>query len=618
MRSRSFRLATRRLSLLFGAPLARRVFFGAVVVVGAATASSSSGCAGARDTVVSARGDAPLRLERVVLYENGLAHFERRGRAPQGELDLVVPAAQVDDVIRSLTVVGATDGAAITGVRMLPADAGSDVTLRVGLRAEGDGEVRVSYVTEAAAWRPSYRLVVGADRRVHLQGLAVIDNPTSEAWQDVALTLSTEVPLSFRFDLRDARTAYRPHFDANGHLLRDEEPAPSEAPIAALGLGNARPVSEVNLAYGLAQRDLPERSTRAGIRVGEAGVTSDASAGATRGAGSASALLAFEEHPSEEGGVFSSVPGFDLGRGESGLVPFVDTATDGEIALVFKPSPGGALSAVHPYRSVLFRNPSDAALLTGPVSIYADDRFVGDGVTGVIPAHAHAFVPFALERAITVERVSRASEAEVRGTSLAGGVLTLSLEAVRHEGFVMRATHAIDETAYAFVESVPGFAPRALPEGAIVTPQGVFAPVRFDADGRGEVALDLVQETSSSVSIASEPDARYVPALLALLGDRSETPRLRAIADRLFDLRSDLGRVEEDLRVERVALDERREAMEALRSVTSAGAVRTRLSTSIAEGVARVDRLTTEASSLHAEDIALRQEWYGLLRALRT
>jgi hypothetical protein len=146
----------------------------------------------------------------------------------------------------------------------------------------------------------------------------------------------------------------------------------------------------------------------------------------------------------------------------------------------------------------------------------------------------------------------------------------------------------------------------------------VFAPVRFDADGRGEVALDLVQETSSSVSIASEPDARYVPALLALLGDRSETPRLRAIADRLFDLRSELGRVEEDLRVERVALDERREAMDALRSVTSAGAVRTRLSTSIADGVARVDRLTTEASSLHAEDIALRQEWYGLLRALRT
>ena len=612
-------MSSRRLSILFGASLTRRVWFGAAVVLGAATSSSASGCAGANDIVRSARSDAPLRLDRVVLYENGLAHLERRGHAPNGELDLVVPAAQVDDVIRSLTVVGATERAAITGVRLLPAEAGTDVTLRVGLRNEGDGEIRVSYVTEASAWRPSYRLVVGADRRVHVQGLAVIDNPTSEAWQDVALTLSTEVPFSFRFDLRDARTSYRPHFDANGHLVRDETSEGSDAPIAALGLGNARPVSEVNLAYGLAQRDLPERSTRAGVRVGDdTGSAVGGSVPSASGNGTSGALLAFEEHTSEEGGVFSSVPGFDLGRGESGLVPFVDTTTEGEIALVFKPSPGGALSAVHPYRSVLFRNPSDAALLTGPVSIYAEDRFVGDGVTGAIPAHAHAFVPFAIERSITVDRVANATEAEVHGTSLTGGVLTLSLEAVRHEGFVMHATHAIDETAYAFVESVPGFSARTLPEGSIVTPLGVFVPVHFASDGRGEVALDLVQQTTSTVSIASEPDARYVPALLALLGDRPETPRLRAIADRLFDLRSDLGRVEDDLRVERVALDERREAMEALRSVTSAGVVRTRLSTSIADGVSRVDQLTTEASALHAEDIALRQEWYGLLRALRT
>ncbi|MBN8611263.1 MAG: DUF4139 domain-containing protein [Deltaproteobacteria bacterium] len=610
-------MSSRRLSILFGASLTRRVWFGAAVVLGAATSSSASGCAGATDIVRSAHSDAPLRLERVVLYENGLAHLERRGHAPNGELDLVVPAAQVDDVIRSLTVVGATERAAITGVRLLPAEAGTDVTLRVGLRNEGDGEIRVSYVTEASAWRPSYRLVVGADRRVHVQGLAVIDNPTSEAWQDVALTLSTEVPFSFRFDLRDARTSYRPHFDANGHLVRDET-AERDAPIAALGLGNARPASEVNLAYGLAQRDLPERSTRAGMRVGDATPSAgEGSGSSTASRGASGAMLAFEEHTNEEGGVFSSVPGFDLGRGESGLVPFVDTTTEGEIALVFKPSPGGALSAVHPYRSVLFRNPSDAALLTGPVSIYADDRFVGDGVTGAIPGHAHAFVPFAIERSITVDRVSSATEAEVRGTSLAGGVLTLSLEAVRHEGFVMHATHAIDETAYAFVENVPGFAPRTLPEGAIVTPQGVFAPVHFASDGRGEIALDLVQQTTSTVSIASEPDARYVPALLALLGDRPEAPRLRVIADRLFDLRSELGRVEDDLRVERVALDERREAMEALRSVTSASVVRTRLSTSIADGVSRVDQLTTEASALHAEDIALRQEWYGLLRALR-
>ena len=37
-----------------------------------------TGCAGMRDTVQLA-SDEPLRLSRIVLYENGLAHFERRG-----------------------------------------------------------------------------------------------------------------------------------------------------------------------------------------------------------------------------------------------------------------------------------------------------------------------------------------------------------------------------------------------------------------------------------------------------------------------------------------------------------------------------------------------------------
>lgn len=610
-------MRTRRLSRLSGAPLGVRALLGATTVLGALALSSTPGCAGARDTIVTARGAAPMRLERVVLYENGLAHFERRGLAPDGELDLLVPAAQVDDVIRSLTVVGA-EGAVITGVRMLPASEGSDVTLRVGLRADASREVRVSYVTEAAGWRPSYRIVVAADRRVHLQGLAVVDNPTSEAWQDVALTLSTEVPLSFRFDLRHARGAYRPHFDANGRLVHDESLEVAAAPSALGAMPAAQGVSQLNIAYGLAQRDMPEQSTRAGMRV-RAGADREegTSDGSGNEAGAPGALLAFEEHTGEHGGVFRSVPGFDLGRGESGLVPFVDAVTEGEIALVFKPSPGGALSAVHPYRSVLFRNPSDASLLTGPVSIYADERFVGDGVTGTIPEQAHAFVPFALERSVTVERVARASEDEVHGTRLAGGVLTLSLRSVRHEGFVMTATRPIEETAYAFVAAVPGFSPRTLPEGAIVTPQGTFVPVTFAADGRGEVALDLVQQTTSTVNIASEPDARYVPALLTLLGDRPEAARLREIADRLLSVRSDVARVEEDLRVERMALEERREAMDALRAVSSAGAVRARLSTSIAEGVAHVDRLTTQATTLHAEDIALRQEWYGLLRATR-
>lgn len=575
-----------------------------------ALGSLLAACAHGQSTVRLASA-APLHLSRVVLYENGIAHYERTGQAEADAVDLVVPESQADDVLRSLTVV---DGgaAAITGVRILPAAAEGDVTLRVGLAAEGARDLRVTYVTETPAWRPTYRLVVEDGGHVHVQGLAVIDNPTSEDWSDVALTLSTEVPLSFRFDLREARTSYRPRFGSDGHLVRDEEalPPPSVLDVPALG------PSEVNVAYALAQRSQPEMSTRAGTRVGAPVASGDGTPDTGDDDSSRSALLAFEDRPEAEGGIFGSVEGFDLGRGESGLVPFVDASTEGSLAVVFKPSPGGALSQEHPYRAVLFQSPADAALLTGPVTIYAGDRFVGDGVTGAIAAHAHAFVPYAIERSVRVEACTEDAEDEIRATALAGGVLTVELRSVHRERVVMTASTAIDVPAYAFVAALPGHEPRTLPEGAIATGQGWFLPVTLGEDGRGEVSLDLVRRTTTQVNLAATPGHPYVSALLAWLPASAETARLREIADRLVSIHHELETTSEDLAVERSALDERRSALEALAGIGSGAAVRARLAASVATGVAHVDALASREALLRAETIGLGEEWYALLRGL--
>lgn len=570
-----------------------------------------AGCGAVRDTVSFAEPGEPLRLSRVVLYQNGLAHFERRGRADQGTVDLLVPAAQVDDVLRTLTVVDGAD-AAITGVRMLPGAQGGDVRLSVGLATEGARDLRISYVTELPGFRPTYRLVVGEEGRVHVQGLAVVDNPTSEPWQDVALTLSTEVPLSFRFDVREARSASRPHFGADGRLVR--EPV-VEAPAIGF-LANGQRPSEVNVAYGLAQQDQPEMSTRAGRMVRNQVENAAPAAPQGRPADTSNALLAFEERADEQGGVFGAVEGFDLGRGESGLVPFVDGGTEGELALVYKPAPGGALSQTHPYRAVLFRNPSDAPLLTGPVAIYAGERFVGDGVTGTIAARAHAFVPFAIERSVSVEESVEETEAEIRATGLAGGILEVELQSVHRRRFAVSSTRAGDARIFVFAPALEGFEPRRLPSGSITTPQGYFLPVALDADGAGTVAFDLLRRASSRVNIAADPDHAYVSALLFMLDEDPMVGRLRAIADRLAVIEEELGTLGEDLRVERGALDERRAALEALRHVASGGAIRQRLGQAVAQGVGRIDALTGRSSELHAEQIALEQEWYGLLRAL--
>jgi hypothetical protein len=209
-----------------------------------------------------------------------------------------------------------------------------------------------------------------------------------------------------------------------------------------------------------------------------------------------------------------------------------------------------------------------------------------------------------------------AKGAEIRATGLAGGVLEVELQSVHRRRFAVTSTRAGEARIFVFAPALEGFEPRRLPSGSIATPQGYFLPVAVDEQGAGAVVFDLLRRTSSRVNIAADPDSAYVSALLLLLGDDPMVERLRAIADRLTGIEEELETVGEDLRVEREALDERRAALEALRGVASGGAIRQRLGQAVAQGVGRIDALTGRSSELSGEQIALEQEWYGLLRAL--
>lgn len=573
---------------------------------------------------VSGNAEA-LALERVVVFQNGIAHFERRGRVEEGAIELSVKSEVADDVLRSLTVSDGR-GAAIRSVRLLPSSPRADVvTLRIELTGTGARELRVSYVTELPGWKPTYRVVVRGNDRVDLQGLAVVDNRTPEDWRGIRLALSTELPLSFRYDLREPRMAHRPRFGSDGRLRR-EPTSENEAPrreheIRVDANGRVLNFGEINEAYGRAQRDQPEGSTRAGEMVGN-----NAAAPAATGAAPVTApatddardpLLEFEARSTPTAGsVLPSVRGLNLGAGESGMVPFTDAQTSGQLVLMYKPAPGGPLSAQHPYRAALFRNPLDAPLLNGPVSIYAGDRFVGDAVTGAIPARAHAFVAYALERSVRVEAAHEREDDEVRGIQLTGGVLTVELRAVERHRFVLRSARPWREKPYLFVAQMAGFEPRELPRGTIAAAGGWFVPApsgRADA----EVGFDLVQRRTQTLNVAAEPRHPWVAALLTYLRDHEDVPRLREIVDRLARIADERRHLEEDLVVRRESVEQRRATLDTIRHLPLTHALRQRLIQALAQSVAEVDDLTRRNAELHAEEVTLEEEWYVKLRELR-
>jgi hypothetical protein len=575
------------------------------LVVLAVLVALGAGCAARRALV---QPSEHLGITRVVLFQNGLGYVQREGATDSRFIELVTRREQVDDVLKSLTVVDRR-GDQVASVRVLPSAEGDEtVRLQVGLAKAARHDLAISYVAELSGWRPTYRVVDEGHGKVRLQGMAVVDNLTGEPWRDVTLALSTDLPLSFRYALSEPRRAERPELTNTGRLVRKAAPM--------LAVADAMPHSEIQAAY--AQHNAyasPEISNRAGFKV--LGNEANGEPGANDGTEDVDPLRALDESGGVGSMLIGSPSGFSLDDGESGLVPFVDRQTQGELVLLYKPATTGGPSQSRPYHAVLFRNPLAASLLTGPVAVYSGDRFLGDGVTGTIPAGSDAFVAFATAPSVLVQHSVARGEDDVRALSITGGTLRVMLQATVRHTFHLSSSRAWDQRVFLFVEALDGYEPRELPAGTIVTETGFFVPTP-PGQREAQVTFELVREQSQDVVISAEPTHAWVPALLDLLassGD-SDVDRLRRIADRLEELSQNEDRWREDLEVRRETLEEQREALRALREVPANADLRRRLGTSVAQGVAQVDELTRHIVEGNAESVSLRQEWYDRLRSI--
>lgn len=149
-------------------------------------------------------------LGRVVVYRNGIAFYERRATADGNTLTLTVPHDKVDDFLKSLTVTDAKTGETLP-VSFPTRGAARDgkVDMAIQLPSGSSRELVLSYITEAPAWKPSYRIVVADDGKVRLQAWAIVDNTSGEDWKGVKVGVGSSSALSFRYDLRSVRMVHR-------------------------------------------------------------------------------------------------------------------------------------------------------------------------------------------------------------------------------------------------------------------------------------------------------------------------------------------------------------------------------------------------------------------------
>ena len=149
-------------------------------------------------------------LGKVVIYRNGVAYYERRAKITGGNLAVRVPRERVDDFLKSLTIIEVATGERLGVTIPRQQGAGGDnLTMELTVPNERDADVMMTYVTEAPAWKPSYRVKIEPGGKVGLEGWAVVDNTSGEDWRNVLVGVGASSALAFRYDLWSVRTIAR-------------------------------------------------------------------------------------------------------------------------------------------------------------------------------------------------------------------------------------------------------------------------------------------------------------------------------------------------------------------------------------------------------------------------
>jgi hypothetical protein len=256
----------------------------------------------------------------------------------------------------------------------------SRATARVTLSAPS--AVDVSYIAPAPAWRVSYRLLareVENDpeaREIFVQGWGLFDNTLEEDLEQVQLTLTAGMPVSFRYELHTPNTPERP-------LVRDEErtvQAPIEfdaMPEYEMAVAAAPMMMEMAAPGGMSRK-------RSAKKLEDSYSQSAPAQASTEAKG---ALFAYK----------ISTP-VTVKRGESGMVPILGFKMRGSRELLYNPRKTGA----NPTASLRFKNQS-IVLERGPCVVLDNSDYAGEAVVPFSPSGADVILAFAVELGIVVK-----------------------------------------------------------------------------------------------------------------------------------------------------------------------------------------------------------------------
>jgi hypothetical protein len=309
----------------------------------------------------------------------------------------------------------------------------------------GAHELFARYMTPAAVWKSSYRLLFGdkepAQTEPTLEGWAIVDNTTGEDWTNVRLSVVSGKPISFITQLYEPRYVIRP----NAELAENRAVGPQvfEGSIGSL---------DSKVAMAMPAPPPARQAFRAGTSTGSIGGVAGGGRGGGFGPGSFSADGAVaNDRLVSESTIVSTAEGRDAGelfeysfsgpvtvkKGESAMLPFLQQKLKTRKLLIYSENFG-----LHPMDAAEITNTTGKTLDGGPITVYDAGSYAGEALVETVKAGDKRLISYGVDLGTRVTTKFSSDSAVVREVHFRRGVLT--------------AKSAIEETKTYTIRNVDG------------------------------------------------------------------------------------------------------------------------------------------------------------------
>ncbi len=264
--------------------------------------------------------------------------------------------------------------------------------------SSGARQLTASYMTPAAVWKSSYRLMFGAAGEPTLEGWAIIDNTSGDDWNNVRLAVVSGKPVSFITKLYEPRYIQRPFAE----LAENQAAAPMvyqgamEAAKDAKAMAAAPPAPFAQRAGGFGGNAL---------RATDIGLSSFAATADTRQAGEL-----FE---------YSFAAPVTVKQGESAMLPFLQQKIGARKLLVYSESYG-----LNPRDAAELTNNTGKTLDGGPITVYDAGSYAGEALVETLPMSDKRLISYGVDLGTRVTTAFDSSQAVVREIHFQRGILT--------------------------------------------------------------------------------------------------------------------------------------------------------------------------------------------------